>query len=191
MTSSLRKPTIEKAVKAIQYTLAQNPPKPISGPSPVQPAAQQWFTGSLRGTEIPFTNMPVKQVNYVKQSAAQRDKRRAEFEERAGGRERFLKAIAGDPEKAGALLEAGIGHAQIALMKEKGKTPQGWQVHHKLPLDGGGTSEFDNLVLIKNGPYNQTFTRQQNEQTHGLQEGEARQVSLPIPDHFIYPAKKP
>ena len=38
-------------------------------------------------------------------------------------------------------------------MKEYGLVPDGWQVHHKIPLDQGGTNDVENLVLIKNDPY--------------------------------------
>jgi hypothetical protein len=50
------------------------------------------------------------------------------------------------------LRKAGLGEDDIARMKD-GLHPKGWQVHHNLPLDDGGTNDFTNLVLIKNDPY--------------------------------------
>ncbi len=45
---------------------------------------------------------------------------------------------------------------------EDGLVPDGWQVHHKLPLDQGGTNDLENLVLIKNDPYHKVITNEQN-----------------------------
>jgi hypothetical protein len=38
-----------------------------------------------------------------------------------------------------------LSEDDIARMKD-GLNPKGWQVHHNLPLDDGGTNDFANLV---------------------------------------------
>lgn len=67
--------------------------------------------------------------------------------------------------------------------------PIGWQVHHKLPLDDGGTNSYDNLVLIKNDPYHKVITNAQMNATRGLKPGESKTMNWPIPDGFVYPKK--
>ena len=47
------------------------------------------------------------------------------------------------------LKQAGLSDSQINLMKDKGRAPLGYQVHHRIPLDDGGTNDFNNLILIK------------------------------------------
>lgn len=190
MSGVSRKTGVEKAVKAIQGALPQAQPKPISTPPLGAVAAADGFTGTLRGTDIPFPGVQVKQIEYTKRRKEERDNLRAEFEKKGGPRENFIKSIASDSGKIELLNEAGLRSGQIIRMKENGEVPRGWQVHHKLPLDGGGTNEFDNLVLVKNSAYYQALTKQQNEQTCDIKEGETKQVSLPIPDAFVYPARK-
>nr|MBP3282926.1 hypothetical protein [Treponema sp.] len=73
-------------------------------------------------------------------------------------------------------------------MKE-GLVPEGWQVHHKLPLDDSGDNSFDNLVLIKNEPYHKVITNYQNSVTRGLKEGDCKTVKFPIVEGSIYPPK--
>lgn len=190
MIGASRKSSVEKAVKAIQSALAHGPPKPISTP-PLGPVdTEEQFTGTLRGTDIPFPGVLVKKIEYTKRHKEERDNLRAEFEKTGGARENFIKSIAGDSEKNELLNEAGLNSGQIIRMKERGEVPRGWQVHHKLPLDGGGSNDFENLVLVKNSPYYLALTKQQNEQTRDLSEGETRQVDLPVPAGFIYPARK-
>lgn len=190
MIGASRKTGVEKAVKAIQNALPQAPPRPISTPPLGTSTKAEGFTGTLRGTDIPFPGVQVKQIEYTKRHKDERDNLRAEFEKKSGSRETFMKAIAGDSEKVELLNEAGLNSGQILRMKETGEVPRGWQVHHKLPLDGGGANDFDNLVLVKNSPYYQALTKQQNEQTRDLKEGETKHVHLPIPDGFVYPARK-
>ena len=72
-------------------------------------------------------------------------------------------------------------------MKKKGRPPTGWQVHHKLPLDDGGTNDIDNLILVKNDPYHQAITNAQNDLTKDLKPGETIEIDFPIPEGFIYP----
>ena len=61
-------------------------------------------------------------------------------------RKEFLKTLVNDPDKIIELKNAGIADADIELMK-RGKPPIGWQVHHDLPLDDGGTNTFENLTV--------------------------------------------
>lgn len=72
---------------------------------------------------------------------------------------------------------------------EAGKVPTGYQVHHKLPLDDGGTNDFKNLVLIKNDPFHKVLTNTQKTLTKDLNVGETMKLEWPIPDGSIYPKK--
>lgn len=68
--------------------------------------------------------------------------------------------------------------------------PNGYQVHHKIPLDGGGTNSFDNLILIKNEPYHKVITNTQKTLTSSLHEGDTVTLeNWPIPDGIIYPSE--
>ncbi|MFD0769801.1 HNH endonuclease signature motif containing protein [Bacillus sp. CGMCC 1.60114] len=97
--------------------------------------------------------------------------------------------MANDEQKVKQLREAGIKIEDIEDMKI-GAVPEGYQVHHKLPLDDGGTNDFDNLILIENDPYHKVLTNSQKKLTKGLQVGESTTIKWPIPDGFVYPLKK-
>ncbi len=90
------------------------------------------------------------------------------------------------------LQKAGLSDAEINNEIANGEVPDGWQVHHKLPLDDGGNNGFSNLVLIKNDPYHKTITNAQRSQTLGLRPGQSKAVQFPVPSGFVYPplAKK-
>ncbi|WP_255259597.1 HNH endonuclease [Lentibacillus sp. CBA3610] len=68
-----------------------------------------------------------------------------------------------------------------------GLNPKGWQVHHNLPLDDGGTNDFSNLVLIKNDPYHKAITNEQNSLTRNLSPGETKKINWPILEDEVYP----
>ncbi|WP_317451540.1 HNH endonuclease [Pseudoalteromonas maricaloris] len=53
-----------------------------------------------------------------------------------------------------------MNEREVAKLAD-GKVPKGWQVHHKIPLDDGGTNSFNNLVLIRNSPEHSVFTTYQ------------------------------
>jgi hypothetical protein len=73
-------------------------------------------------------------------------------------------------------------------MKE-GLNPKGWQVHHNLPLDDGGTNDFTNLVLIKNDPYHKAVTNEQNSLTRGLAPKQSKKINWPMFEDDVYPPK--
>jgi uncharacterized protein len=143
------------------------------------------FTGTLRGVPVTLSDVSVRSITYTKRSADELRALRGAFNstERAA----FVRSLASDPAKVAQLRRAGLTDDQIAMLAN-GRIPQGWQVHHKLPLDDGGTNDFSNLVLIKNDPYHQVITNAQNAATRGMTEGQTRVIEQwPIPNGFVYP----
>jgi hypothetical protein len=135
-----------------------------------------------------FRGMHEEEISYTKRDRVEYNKLRAKFDSTERGK--FLKEISNDPAKVKRLEKAGLTKEDIGKMRQ-GKVPGAkadeWEVHHKIPLDDGGTNSFDNLVLIKNDPYHKKLTRTQFESTKGLQVGETRTISLPVPNEFVYP----
>ncbi|MBS5988049.1 HNH endonuclease signature motif containing protein [Clostridium sp.] len=86
------------------------------------------------------------------------------------------------------MKDAGLSEIDILDIKD-GFVPEGWQVHHKLPIDDSGDNSFENLVLIKNEPYHKVITNYQNSIVRGLKEGEIKKIEFPIPEGSIYPLK--
>jgi hypothetical protein len=140
------------------------------------------FVGEVRGQRVELPGVRTENFSYVKRDRVQYDQLRRDFDNH--GRADFLKRLGADKEKE--LRAAGLGDADIALIQQ-GKVPQGWQVHHKKPLDDGGDNTFNNLVLIKNDPYHQAITNAQKRLVGDLKPGEARTVDFPIPEGSIYP----
>ncbi|WP_258166058.1 HNH endonuclease [Bacillus sp. MYb209] len=101
-----------------------------------------------------------------------------------------MKSMADNPEKIKELKKSGISDNDIEDMKEYALVPDGWQVHHKTPLDQGGTNDVENLVLIKNHPYHKVITNEQNSLTKGMKPGDSKIIDFPIPKGDIYPPNK-
>ena len=147
-------------------------------------AEKQPYEGKLRGETVPLKDMEVKQIDYKKRPDADRQKLRSEFN--STERTKFLKDTANDPGKVKQLKAAGLTDTDIAKMKD-GEGPDLYQVHHKLPLDDGGTNSQDNLVLVKQEPYHKTLTNAQKQLTGTMKPGEVKTIAWPIPPGFIYP----
>lgn len=134
-----------------------------------------------------YRGMHEREISYTKRDRVEYNKLRAKFD--STERDKFLKEISNDPEKVKRLEKSGFSNDDIEKMR-KGDLPGEfgeWQVHHKIPLDDGGTNSFDNLVLIKYDPYHKTLTNTQRDLIRGLQIGETRNISLPVPNGFVYP----
>ena len=86
-------------------------------------------------------------LSYIKRDTVELNALRNDFNTSA--RKNFLEELSKDVDY---LKEAGFSEKDILKIKN-GRVPDGWQVHHKLPLDDSGTNSFDNFVLIKNEPY--------------------------------------
>lgn len=142
------------------------------------------YRGTVRGQTVELRGVDAVSVNYVKRDRVEYQALRNTFDSKVRGD--FLRDLASDPAKVDALRRAGLDQAAIDRIAS-GRVPQGWQVHHKLPLDDGGTNSFDNLVLIKNDPHHIALTNAQRTLVGDLGVGQSRQVDFPIPRGFVYP----
>ncbi|MCY7959467.1 T7SS effector LXG polymorphic toxin [Bacillus spizizenii] len=145
------------------------------------------FVGTLKGEQVLLKGVKVKEISYTKRSSEETAKLRRKFN--SSIKKQFLKGLSNDPNKVKKLKKAGLTDKDIARMKD-GLNPKGYQVHHKLPLDDGGTNDMDNLILIKNDPYHKAITNEQNSLTKGLTPGETKKINWPIPNGEIYPSVK-
>ncbi|WP_080786516.1 WXG100 family type VII secretion target [Bacillus thuringiensis] len=142
------------------------------------------FVGKLYGKDVPLKDVKVEDITYTKRPREEAEQLRKVFDSRV--RQEFLKSLVNDPVKLTELKKAGITDGNIELMKQ-GRPPVGWQVHHNLPLDDGGTNAFENLTLIQNHPYHKAITNTQRTLTRHLQDGDSADISWPIPKYNIYP----
>ena len=141
------------------------------------------FTGKLRGESVTLKDVKTKEISYIKRDSYELNTLRNDFN--TSVRKSFLEDLSKNVEY---LKEAGFTEKDILKM-QNGRVPDGWQVHHKLPLDDSGTNSFDNLVLIKNEPYHKVITNYQNSFVKQLEVGEIKSVNWPIPERNIYPQK--
>jgi len=145
--------------------------------APIVAPAAKAVRITLHGVEHIIPGWHMQEIKYVKQTAEVREALRVEFNTVV--RKNFMKDLAEN--HVAELRDAGMSAGDIAMMKE-GRVPSGYQVHHKLPLDGGGTNDVDNLLLMKNDPDHQLITNYQSEQTQGMSAGETRKLNWPMPD---------
>ncbi len=139
---------------------------------------------TLRGRPVTLEGIEMRSVDYMRRDRASYDALRNTFDR--GVRSDFLKSLAGNPEHVAALRRAGLDDAAIGQLAQ-GRVPQGWQVHHKLPLDDGGTNAFDNLVLIRNDPYHLALNNAQRQLVRGLEVGQSARMDWPVIPGVVYP----
>jgi uncharacterized protein len=142
------------------------------------------FVGRAKGVDVVLEGVGTKRITYVKKDRAVLKGERDAFNNKV--RADFLKDLGRDPAKVDQLRKAGLSQADIDLVR-KGGVPQGFQVHHRIPLDDGGTNDFSNLVLIKNDPYHTALTNRQIELTAGMKDGDVRTLDFPVVEGFVYP----
>ncbi|WP_176467179.1 T7SS effector LXG polymorphic toxin [Terribacillus saccharophilus] len=142
------------------------------------------FIGTLKGEKIHLKDVKVEEITYTKRLPEETAILRKKFN--SSIRKNFLKEFSTDPIRVEYLKKAGLNENDIARMKN-GLNPKGWQVHHNLPLDDGGTNDFSNLVLIKNDPYHKVVTNEQNSLTRDLLPAQSKKINWPMFKNEIYP----
>jgi uncharacterized protein len=179
-------PHVDKIAEALEKWR-----KDLIGEAPCTPGGTQTcpnggssYKGTVRGQSVNLPDVDSVPVNYQKRNRDEYLNLRRQFD--SGARASFAKSLVVSPDSVAAARRAGLDDAAIARLAE-GKIPQGYQVHHKLPLDDGGTNALDNLVLIKNDPFHIALSNAQRELVGDLAVGSSRQVNFPIPRGNIYP----
>nr|WP_199202598.1 pre-toxin TG domain-containing protein [Listeria seeligeri] len=140
--------------------------------------------GKLKGEAIKLDGVMEKTIIYTKRSSSEAKVLRKEFN--SGTKKNYLLKLASDDEYIKQLKAAGLKDIDIQRMK-KGFNPDGYDVHHKLPLDDSGTNQFDNLILVKKDPYHKILTNSQMEFSRKMKAGESVKVKFPVPKGIIYP----
>lgn len=123
---------------------------------------------------------PVVDVSYTAASKKQIKELRREF---TPARRSFLISLAETQKDV--LLSLGISEKAVAEML-KGNAPNGYNVHHKMPLAGGGKNEASNFILIKNDPYHTDFHKISDVQICKMNDGETKTVRMPMPKGSIF-----
>lgn len=83
------------------------------------------------------------------------------------------------------LLAAGMSEEAIKLVK-KGKAPENFNIHIRVPFDYGGTNSFSNLVLIQTHPFHTEIHRFIDMQTLTQPNFKPRKLFLPAPKGKVY-----
>jgi hypothetical protein len=96
-----------------------------------------------------------------------------------------VDSLASDQEKLDHMRRAGLSEEGVAEIKQ-GRVPKGYEIHHKLSLDDGGTNKLENLILIKIDPYHYAMSNHQKAVTREMRPGETRVVAWPKFSGFFY-----
>lgn len=131
-----------------------------------------------RGIDVFSTllNIPKIWWRYTVAPKAQRAFIREEFNLTV--RREFAKHLANS--MGDVLRRKGIPEDQITLMREKGLGPEGYQIHHKIPIHAGGTNHFSNLAMSPVGLHH-AIHYDVDKQILGMKEGQSKLVSM----HYV------
>lgn len=133
--------------------------------------------------------MKLTRMQYTVPTQEERRKMRKAFDGNwkqgvEGERAKFLKWLANTQEKE-LVDKLGLTKTDINRMK-RGIGVKGFNVHHKLPIHGGGTNDFSNLILEPIFPHDQLHQDVMNPQISGMKEGDTRSILVPYSTDNIY-----
>ena len=133
------------------------------------PHAGRYHTPQLRRTRVTGT----------KPTRAEVARLRSVFRSRGGPRNQFLAQVRAKATVT-ELQALGWTADEIRIFKAGGAVPKGFTVHHRIPLQGGGTNDLDNLILIKETPDHSLITASQNAVLQRIPEGAPMNVDVPV-----------
>lgn len=141
-----------------------------------------------KGKLIGYSGWKLDNFEYMKRDRNEYDNLRKNFNSTI--RKSFLKNLA--TEYKNELLKAGFTELEIIMMEKDGKCPDGYQVHHLIPLDDTGENSFENLVLIRNVSEHTSITKLHQAYTKNMKVGDSKQIKLPVPNStfLFYPKTK-
>ena len=92
-----------------------------------------------------------------------------------GDKAQFIKHVA--QTHPNELRRLGFSESQIKDMANDAERPENLEVHHRMPVECGGTNDFDNLTLVRKDVHDY-LTEAQMAATKGLEPGTSREAEL-------------
>ena len=140
------------------------------------------YLGKYKKAHVLLDDVNISKINYLRRDRDEYNLLRSHFNNSV--RPKFLKSLSDHPDALSTFDSDNL------LRLSNGNTPSGWQVHHKVPLDDGGTNNLDNLILIQNSPYHSALSKAQATITKDLPYNASKEVLWPSPKGVIYPVLK-
>ena len=173
------------------YAVPQMPQQPQPyAPQPYAPQAQPQIMGNYpqedralwewQFQQTGLVNMDLIEADFVALDPNWLSELRKAFKRT---RRDFLKYVG--YHHVNELLAAGMSEEAIKLVK-KGKAPENFNVHIRVPFDYGGTNSFSNLVLIQTHPFHTEIHRFIDMQTLTQPNFKPRKLFLPAPKGKVY-----
>lgn len=123
----------------------------------------------------------LKEVEFKSPPKKQREAMREQFKKEV--RPAFLKYVAQHFEKE--LRAMGISDTGLATMR-KGYSVNGYNVHHKLPIHGGGTNDFKNLIIMPIKPHDELHHDVIDPQIKNQNLNAGVKIKLPWSDDMVW-----
>lgn len=164
----------------------QHVPPSMNSYQPTMPAMPAEATGDRsmwewQMSQMDLPNMELLEVNYIMLEPQWRLELRKAFKR---ARRDFLKYVG--YHHINELLAAGLDEEAIKKVK-KGKAPENFNIHIRVPLDYGGTNDFSNLVLIQTHPFHTAIHKFIDMQTLSQSQGsKPRRLFIPAPKGKVY-----
>lgn len=139
----------------------------------------QHFLGKSKGDHKLLNNIDAVKMEYFRRDRAEVTALRRSFDAKI--RSNFARSISSHPDVINRLTKDEI------KVLAKGNIPEGFNVHHKLPLDDSGTNAFSNLILIRSQHEHNVFTNAQRGIMKNVPVNSSKEVLWPVPRGVIYP----
>jgi hypothetical protein len=131
--------------------------------------------------QFDLPGMELQVVTFAAQTARWKSEMRKAFKR---ARRDFLKFVG--YHLADSCTAAGIPDIGIKQLK-RGRAPENFNVHMKIPLDYSGTNDFSNLCLLQTHPYHEDLHKFLDMQIARQPAGQrSRKLYIPIPEGKIY-----
>ena len=126
-------------------------------------------------------NMALKEVNYISLTINKKNELRRGFKR---ARRDFLRYIA--YYNVSELKDAGMEERGLQILK-KGKVPENFDVHLKVPFEYGGTNDFSNLIFIQTHPFHDDIHKFVDMQTTSQPLGcRLSKLYIPVAEGRVY-----
>lgn len=155
-----------------------------NGKKKSEPPKMQFSVTGASGVKFDFTainGFRLIEKEYKTPPKRQREMTRDDFKKNV--RPAFLKYIADNCEAQ--LRKLGVTDAGLLRMRN-GFGVNGFNVHHKLPIHGGGTNDFSNLIFMPIPPHDELHNKVINPQIKNLDTRSGVTIKLPWRDGMVW-----